>query len=593
MARLSVIPEPCYEAIQRVRETALERFDSLFTPERRIWTEANLRAFEELFVKRFDGGEGDFLSKLQRQLTGSNDDVIQLAAELLFVQQLFTTVTGPSKKIENVRTVLGWGDRAVTVPEWASAGAQGFSHDQSFNQHRPFHVAWLTGYLLHWHALDTNRRATLLKDPWAFKADAYAYQAAVQKYQPMREALLYMVFPDHFESISARRDKQAIRNAFRDQVPGGVTDNIDADILALRKALASEHGDDFHFYRSPLHQVWKTEKPQSSKRKPKLGDAQGNNTTANPSRAGQEDPAEGLMALGESLFLEPTDALVAWVSLLLEKGQMILQGPPGTGKTFLARRFANALTGDASNVSLVQFHPSYAYEDFVEGFRPAGPSHFEVRDGPLKRIAARAAANPNVRFVLIIDEINRGNIAKVFGELLFLLEYRDEEITLQYSDRPFRLPRNLFIIGTMNTADRSIALLDMALRRRFRFVDLVPDEPPIKGLLHRFLEANAPDMAFLASMLDHVNTAIGDRHAAIGPSHFLSSNPSALTDAWARSVWAHSVLPALADRFFDNPGAMKDYRYDTVRDRSAPDEGASPDNADEEDDDDATATRAH
>ena len=155
----------------------------------------------------------------------------------------------------------------------------------------------------------------------------------------------------------------------------------------------------------------------------------------------------------------------------------------------------------------MQFHPSYAYEDFVQGFRPqkaaGGQLSFELTDGPLKRAADAAKVDTSgAKHFLIIDEINRGNLAKVFGELYFLLEYRDEKINLQYSDEPFSLPENLYIIGTMNTADRSIALVDLALRRRFYFVDFDTHTEPVKGLLRRWLEENElGDMTWVAMSL--------------------------------------------------------------------------------------------
>ena len=128
--------------------------------------------------------------------------------------------------------------------------------------------------------------------------------------------------------------------------------------------------------------------------------------------------------------------------------------------------------------------------------------------------------------MLVIDEINRGNIAKVFGELYFLLEYRDKEVQLQYSEEDrFRLPENLLIVGTMNTADRSIALIDAALRRRFYFYPFFPDRPPIEGLLRRWLEKRKPDMLWIADLVDSANSLLNeelnDRHSAIGPSHFI------------------------------------------------------------------------
>ena len=177
------------------------------------------------------------------------------------------------------------------------------------------------------------------------------------------------------------------------------------------------------------------------------------------------------------------------VSLLEDKGQVILYGPPGTGKTYLARELAKELAPDDSCRALVQFHPSMSYEDFFEGYRPAGTGNdgnvrYELTPGPLARMAEQASESPDTQHVMIIDEINRGNLPRVLGELLFLLEYRKESVrTLYRPEEPFELPENLWFIGTMNTADRSIALVDAALRRRFHFVPFFPDIGPMAGLL--------------------------------------------------------------------------------------------------------------
>ena len=199
-------------------------------------------------------------------------------------------------------------------------------------------------------------------------------------------------------------------------------------------------------------------------------------------------PASSLRELADRLLL-PSKFLTDIEILLYDKGQVIFQGPPGTGKTYVAQALAACLAGSEERVRLVRFHPSYAYEDFVQGFRPAlreGQPAFTLRNGPLVEAAKRASAESDKKHFLVIDEINRGNLAKVFGELYFLLEYRDAELRLLYSDEPFTLPGNLFIIGTMNTADRSIALVDLALRRRFHFVKFHPDKP-IRELLLRWL----------------------------------------------------------------------------------------------------------
>ena len=205
----------------------------------------------------------------------------------------------------------------------------------------------------------------------------------------------------------------------------------------------------------------------------------------------------------------------------------------------MARELAKHLAGSDARVSLVQFHPSYSYEDFVQGFRPTlkdGQAGFELRDGPLVRAADDARQDRDNKHFLIIDEINRGNLAGVFGELYFLLEYRNAEINLQYSDTPFSLPENLYIIGTMNTADRSIALVDLALRRRFYFVEFHPDKDPVKGVLREWLNKNGLDgMVWVADVVDKANELLGDdRHAAIGPSYFMKPD---LDEAAVKRIW--------------------------------------------------------
>ena len=273
-----------------------------------------------------------------------------------------------------------------------------------------------------------------------------------------------------------------------------------------------------------------------------------------------------LAVLANELYMQ-VDFLEEINALLKDKKQVIFQGPPGTGKTFVAQELAQHLAGLEDRVTLVQFHPSYAYEDFVQGYRPAqmanGQPGFELRDGPLLRVAKQANDYPDVDFFLVIDEINRGNLAKVFGELYFLLEYRDRQITLQYTDAPFSLPKNLYIIGTMNTADRSIALVDLALRRRFYFVEFHPDTPPVKGLLRRYLNDNAPRMGWVADVVDRANNILSDdRHAAVGPSYFMKPG---LDEAGARRIWKYSVLPYIEERLFGRGNdRLAEFEFDTL-----------------------------
>ncbi len=284
-------------------------------------------------------------------------------------------------------------------------------------------------------------------------------------------------------------------------------------------------------------------------------------------KLGAENGSESapLQVLAADTFM-PLPFLEDIKQLLEEKKQVIFQGPPGTGETYIARELARALAGSEDRVTLVQFHPSYAYEDFVQGFRPTnvgGQAGFELRKGPLLRAADQAWEEPEANHCLLIDEINRGNLAKVFGELYFLLEYRNEEMTLQYSDEPFSLPDNLYIIGTMNTADRSIALVDLALRRRFYFKEFHPAKEPVKDVLRKWLRAKAEGMEWVADLLDEANRLLGSNdQAAIGPSYFMRPG---LDEAGVERVWEHSVLPYIEERLFGERESLDQFDLDRLR----------------------------
>ena len=259
-------------------------------------------------------------------------------------------------------------------------------------------------------------------------------------------------------------------------------------------------------------------------------------------------------------------------NLLQETKQVIFYGPPGTGKTFVAQRLATALAGDPARTMLVQFHPSTSYEDFFEGFRPLpaadGGIAYALQDGPLRLMAAAAESDPSHTYILVIDEINRAQLQKVLGELFFLLEYRDRQVRPLYRpDEPFSLPANLWLIGTMNTADRSIALVDAALRRRFQFVPFTLDERadnPIAGLLRRWLRANS-EPEWVADLVDQVNqelmTSLGMGDLALGPSYFMVQG---LDEARLRRIWRYRIEPLIEDIFFGEPERSEPFRFDNV-----------------------------
>lgn len=273
--------------------------------------------------------------------------------------------------------------------------------------------------------------------------------------------------------------------------------------------------------------------------------------------------------LAEDLLVDVT-WLQSCVDLLEDRRQLIFYGPPGTGKTYLAQAIARHLTVPEAT-KLVQFHPAYSYEDFFEGFRPvaatdgSGSVGFKLTPGPFRRLVDAARENPSTPYVLIIDEINRANLAKVFGELYFLLEYRDSAIDLLYSsgdDMGFTMPQNVFIIGTMNTADRSIALVDTAMRRRFAFKALHPSSEPTRSMLSKWLEKEGlPQTA--AKVMDRLNTLIEDEDFKIGPSYFMRR--SVHQGAGMSVVWETSILPLLEEHHFgEQRDVARDYALDRI-----------------------------
>lgn len=244
-------------------------------------------------------------------------------------------------------------------------------------------------------------------------------------------------------------------------------------------------------------------------------------------------------------------------SLLINKKNIILQGAPGVGKTFAARRLAYSLMGvkDPNRVMMVQFHQSYSYEDFVMGFRPA-ISGFELKKGAFYSFCKKAELDNKNDYFFIIDEINRCNLSKIFGELFMLIENDKRGIPLQllYSEELFSVPKNVYIIGMMNTADRSIAMLDYALRRRFAFFELSPAFES-KGFRRYRQKKNNKKFDSLISAIEKLNIAIENDEALgrgfrIGHSYFCTEN--AIDDMWLNSVVTCEIIPLLNEYWFDD-----------------------------------------
>jgi 5-methylcytosine-specific restriction enzyme B len=254
--------------------------------------------------------------------------------------------------------------------------------------------------------------------------------------------------------------------------------------------------------------------------------------------------------------------LERWLRGIERRGQAILYGPRGTGKTYVARRLAEHLAADGDGiVELVQFHPAYTYEDFIQGLRPVptatGGLSYEIREGRFQSFARRAAARSGTS-VLIVDEINRASLARVFGELMYLLEYRGETIPLATGGE-LAIPSNVRILATMNTADRSIALVDHALRRRFAFLPLRPQF----GILRKYHagRSGASLVEPLVSVLRRLHTAIGDPNLHLGISYFLV--PDLERDL--EDIWRTEIEPYLEELFFDHQDPLGEFNWSRVQ----------------------------
>ena len=282
----------------------------------------------------------------------------------------------------------------------------------------------------------------------------------------------------------------------------------------------------------------------------------------------------------KDLFLDPSD-IEHYLDIWSSKKNLILQGAPGVGKTFVARRLAYALIGidDATKVQLVQFHQSYSYEDFVQGYRPDGSGGFVRKNGIFLEFRNQAASDRTSKYVLIIDEINRGNLSKILGELMLLIEPDkrgpDWASKLSYAneeDDDFYVPDNLYLLGLMNTADRSLSIVDYALRRRFAFVPMnpafsnskFPEYLRRKQVTDDIIDKIAAQMNRLNNEIEQDRTNLGPGFR-IGHSFFTPNEPVEDSQAWYQRVVETEIAPLLEEYWFDDPDKADSWRKQLIR----------------------------
>lgn len=541
------------EAARAWVEQCLQQGASVFSPGRDIWSAPTVNRLHDVWsaAEKIEGK--NFVENVAHQLEGESDDVKLLMAEIVALQILpIATAIGHAKKTQKVDAVLALMEHRVSIPaRFDEAFGGGAFNPGSGMLSRVNHaVTIILNMAKAWVDLDSDLQEVTLADPRRWRD--FILRLDGDDFPTQRWSLMYLVHPGFFGPIVSLEHRDRIRRAFIGEIGGSFSDDADADLQRIAIALQQKTGKPIEFYKSPLRERWQEPDltpPPSVEDAPPADTSEELNADPRGFRPEDIDTA----ALSAELMLDE-----AWLRRVVDaihrRGQIILYGPPGTGKTYVAKTLTNALTGGAGTARRIQFHPSYTYEDFFAGYRPReknGQLVFELTKGPLSRISDAARRNPDITHVLMIDEINRANLSKVFGELYYLLEYRDEPIDLLYAGSgtdggdTFSLPPNVVIIGTMNTADRSIALLDSAMRRRFSFFELHPDVPPIAGILERWTSAY-PQSIDIVALFAELNSRIRDREDRIGPSHLLRSET--LTRSALEAIWAENLMPLLEER---------------------------------------------
>jgi len=501
----------------------------------------------------------DEKSRLERQLAPASPAARQLFAELYVLNILPVSNFLQATKETFVGDVLAPLQPPVGLtPDVVSAFAEGvFNGGPAWNNRRWAQLSFLVEFAEHVKRQSHDTRAAAVDDPKALRQ--LVMNAPGHREPAQRQALLYLFQPRYFSPIVSAQHRTTLRDAFKKLLPDGPTSDLDADLRVIIDTLEATEGGPIDIYDETWRPQWLPKPPVELKQH---GEKEDSNVVTTV-----DAPPYSVADIIEEGCFHSKDRLQTMLNRWEENRNLVLQGAPGTGKTWLARRLAQALIGSQASGAIrsVQFHPNTSYEDFVRGWRPTSGGNLVLTEGVLLQHAERARTQTDVPHVLIIEEINRGNPAQAFGEMLTLIEKSkrnpDDALTLGYpkfDGEQFYLPDNLYLLGTMNIADRSLALVDLALRRRFSFETL---EPAFTDAWAGYLTAMLPNDADLVETVRNrileLNAVIAEDamlgpHFAIGHSFVTPTHAQSDGKAWYFGVVDTQIAHQLHEYWFDN-----------------------------------------